>query len=566
MSRVPTAAETQLTEQMLVEAAGETVAGRGEGYVRYVRGLRVVGTTVHATIQARNVYLVELDWKGGELDGACTCPNAARGAFCKHQVAVGYCVIDRTPRTHDAADVEAGPSKDPVAVLLDALPPESLRDLVAELMERDPAVFRLVELRAASCSGDPALLAEQLVETVNDTLSGRGFVDYRRSFEVAREAEDLLDQLERQLESGPADAVRPALLRATTRLQKLTLNADDSGGVIGSACQRALDLYARSCREGTPDGPKLARWLVKFRDESPGWPHAELADFVGAFDQKALTAYRRAVQRLYEKYDGEDRWQRVEVDRMRLELADHDGDVDQAVQILNAGESPSYGAIVERLRRAGRHDEAVSWIDRAVAEKRVSGHGGGNDFWLAPDDVARTYLALGRVDEAVRAMRGEFLRAPSAATFKALVDFAAPLDRGDSERQWALDQARERATEPFGSGGVLVEIALREGDLDTAWQAARDYGPGHLWQPLSDASASTYPREAADLYLPGLQEDLRFADTQKYAGIAQRLARMRDLYHAAGDVEDFAELISEVRETYGRRPSLMAALDRRQLP
>ena len=42
------------------------------------------------------------------------------------------------------------------------------------------------------------------------------------------------------------------------------------------------------------------RWPVKFRDESPGWPDVELADFVEAFDEKAVAAYRKGVASLVE--------------------------------------------------------------------------------------------------------------------------------------------------------------------------------------------------------------------------------------------------------------------------
>jgi hypothetical protein len=38
------------------------------------------------------------------------------------------------------------------------------------------------------------------------------------------------------------------------------------------------------------------------------------------------------------------------------------------------------------------------------------------------------------------------------------------------------------------------------------------------------------------------------------------------LYAAAGDAEEFDAEIRELRGTYGRRPSLMAALDRAGLP
>jgi uncharacterized Zn finger protein len=58
--------------------------------------MRVAGTTATATIQARNVYLVELHWPDGTIDGSCTCPHFADGFFCKHLVALGLCVIDES--------------------------------------------------------------------------------------------------------------------------------------------------------------------------------------------------------------------------------------------------------------------------------------------------------------------------------------------------------------------------------------------------------------------------------------------------------------------------------------
>jgi len=540
---------------MVRRAAGTTIAGRGEGYVQYVRGFRVVGERAHASIQARNVYLVEVEWTDGRLAGSCTCPHAASGEFCKHQAAVAYVAADR-----------ATPPEEERVHALDSLPPAAQRELLAELMAKDPAVERRVELAVAALAGDHEDVAHQLVDLVTETLRSRGFVDYRRSFDVARDAQDLLDQLEGHLSTTGADAVRPALLRATTRLQKITLRGDDSGGVIGDASQRALDLYARSCREGRPERVKLARWLAKFRDESPGWPQAELSEFVEAFDDKAMKAYRAAVNKLAERRAGEERWKRSEVDLMRLELADHDGDVDAAIAILSQDERPLYGAIVERLVEAGRDDDVMTWIDKAVAADGVSGHGGGNDHWLAPDMVAEWYLDAGREDDAVAVLRKEFRRQAGAATLRLLVDFASTIGRGDEERAWALDAARELAAARFGSGPALIEIALHEKDLDAAWAAAKEFGPGYNWQPLADMSAATRPREAADLYKPGLVEDLRYPDTKKYAGIASRLARMHELYDAAGDADEFAGLMSELRESYGRRPSLMAALDREDLP
>jgi len=48
-----------LSETALLTAGGDRVYGRGEDYVRYVRGLCITAD------QAKQVYSVELDWSGG---------------------------------------------------------------------------------------------------------------------------------------------------------------------------------------------------------------------------------------------------------------------------------------------------------------------------------------------------------------------------------------------------------------------------------------------------------------------------------------------------------------------
>ncbi|MED5812876.1 SWIM zinc finger family protein [Mycolicibacterium sp. 050232] len=83
-----------LSESLLLNAAGDLVYARGEDYVRYVRGLRITEFKAYASIQAKRVYTVELDWSGLIPDGFCSCPHYADGNFCKHLVAIGLAAID----------------------------------------------------------------------------------------------------------------------------------------------------------------------------------------------------------------------------------------------------------------------------------------------------------------------------------------------------------------------------------------------------------------------------------------------------------------------------------------
>ena len=551
----------ELTERLLLGEAGDLSFERGQDYVKYVVGLRVTGKRAHASIQAKRVYQCELDWGGKDIRCLCTCPFFDQGFFCKHLVAVGLAAIDAG---HGSAGRSEGTGPDS-AELVAVLDESEVRAVLVELVDRDAGVRRVVELRAAARTGDVSALADELEGMVKKALAVRGHVDYRRSFGVARDAEQLLDELETYLDAGSADAVAPALLRATTRLRKVVLQADDSSGLLGNAGQRAAELYARACREGAPDAKKLARWLVQFRDSSPGWPQLELADFVEAFDGAAMEAYRRGVAKLDEAYADREHYKRFEVDCMLLELADHDGDIDRAVELLTTRDHPQYGAVIDRLRAVGRDEEAIEWMDRAVAAGRVSGRMGGDEVWLDPVAVADTYRSLGRDADGTAVLREEFARRPELATFRRLVAYAGQIGHEEAERSWALAKALDLAAAPYGDGALLIEIALSDGDLETAWSAARDLGPGRQWRSLADASRDFAPREAAELYRDDVGKDLKYADTQKYASIAERLAAMRDLYQRAGAEADFADYLAELRETYRRRTSFISALDRRRL-
>lgn len=542
-----------LSERALLEVAGDRSYARGEDYVRYVRGLRINAEKAYASVQAKRVYTVELDWSDPQPDGFCTCPHAGDGHFCKHLVAVGLAVID-SGAVDDATGVESA-----LEATVQSMDVDELREVVMTLARRDGEVRRMLKVRATAASGDDTTAKDEFEAYVRNAFEFRGFVDYRESYAVAQDASQVLDELETHLNAGSAEIVRPALLCALTLLRTITENADDSSGAIGGECERAAELFAQACRLGEPDPSELARWLATFRATSPGWPTLVLTDFVDAFDDHALKVYRAAVADVDRQHAGLDHWSRFEVDTMLLELADHDGDVDRSIELLNEREHPQYGAIIARLREAGRDDEVVSWIDRAVSEGRISGQGGGNDYWLSPSAVAETYRGLGRIDDAIAVLRNDFVRRPTVHAFRSLLDFAATIDRADTERAWALDHARELAC-GSGSGSVLVQLALSEGDVEAAWEAAESYGPGWAWQELATQGAKDRPVAAADLYRPQLDIDLRHPNTKLYPGIAATLATMARLYEKAGRSGDFALYIAKIRQDYGRRPSLMKAL------
>lgn len=182
---------------------------------------------------------------------------------------------------------------------------------------------------------------------------------------------------------------------------------------------------------------------------------------------------------------------------MLLELADHDGDVERAIEVLCQGYGVSYGGVVERLVSAGGDSAAIEWTDRAVADCRIAADDG-NEFWLGAAQVARRFAGVGRVDDGMAVLRRAFRTRAGRATFDRLESFADSFGRAEQERAWAIDETRRQAAMSGGSGAALIDIALGEDDLDLAWQAAHEFGAGGQWQRLAEASRDTRPLDAAE--------------------------------------------------------------------
>lgn len=183
---------------------------------------------------------------------------------------------------------------------------------------------------------------------------------------------------------------------------------------------------------------------------------------------------------------------------------------------------------------------------------------------IVPSLVAEMYLAAGRAGDAIDVLTRVFQRRFDVASYRLLLETAAAAGREDDVRA----HARKLASASAGAraDGRLVKLLLADEDLDAAWEVADDYGPGNAWRELAQASEEEAPVRSADLYRPALADALQVADTKRYPMIAQMLATRHRLYHAAGLGAEIDAEIRGVRAAYRRRTSLMAAMDKANLP
>ena len=453
-----------------------------------------------------------------------------------------------------------------ISAYLDGLDASQLRSLVRELAEADQAARQVLDLRAASEAGEPEDIGREFRATAHDVFADFDFLENGNPYGMLAEANRFLDEMERHLDSGTPDTVAPALLAAIDEMRRLTKQDENSGEVLEDICERTVSLYAWACQEGNPDRDQLARWLVNVQSTRPGWPELTIGHFAEALGDEGMVTYRAKVRAVEEEHRRSQGLGDDEVDRMVLELADHDRDLVAAIRVLAQGRSPRYAEIISRLRKANRGEEVLDWIDRAVAKGRVT-HAvadRNNPYWLVAIDVAQAYDKAKRTDDAINVLRGSILSSPGPASLKTLLDFAQEHGVAEAERRWAITQLRSQAASS-GSGSALVRVALSDGDVEAAWQAAEEFGVGDAWQELANASRFSHPRAAADLYEVQVREDLRHANTRVYPEVANKLGVMRGFYSSAGQDAEFQELIGDIRRTHKRRSSLMKALDQARL-
>jgi uncharacterized Zn finger protein len=159
----------QTTPRFDIEAlrriAGETVFARGEDYCRddHVVIISIEPERVLAQVTGTEDYRTELTGRCKKIGGTCSCPAFEEWGFCKHMVAVAL--------TANALGSEA--EADGAGVLarirdhLRTKGIDALVDMVVEMAERDPALFRRLDLAAAAVRSDDKALEARLRKAID---------------------------------------------------------------------------------------------------------------------------------------------------------------------------------------------------------------------------------------------------------------------------------------------------------------------------------------------------------------------------------------------------------------
>lgn len=544
--------------------ADERSFERGERYFAtgQVRRVTVAGATVTATVDGTRTYRVRLDVTPNGLRGRCSCPYGADGVFCKHCVATSLAWLDQggevgVPRPKPLSDKR-------LRLFLRGCDQEWLIDQLMTAANSD----RLLRARLAVAAGQRDAFDDWDVrDRLERAIDIPDFVDYAGAYGYFVHVGAALDEVERLVGAGFADAAITLAEYALELLESSAERVDDSDGELSEAIARVEEIHLAACEAGSPDPVELAERLVTravssdcevFLDVLPAYE-----EVLGA---AGLARYRELVEQVWRKLPpkkpNDYSSRRFVISHLRENLAESSGGADGLIEVLARNVTSAYDVlrIAERLCADGRDDEALTWLERGLSDFEP-------DFRLR-DLAAEIHVRAGRLDRAGEMLWANFTDRPSLETFRALREATAGDFPQWRDRALAILADAPPATGSWSPGrSALVEILLDENEIEAAWQAAVDGGCSDgLWLRLARARAANHPADAIPILLRAADQAIERRNRDSYQAAVQLLAEAGVLFSRCGRDDDFSEHMAAVRHAHRTKWALRQELDGAHLP
>ncbi len=558
------------TEADLREVAGQRSFERGQGYVRAVRDLTVLGNRITASVLGTDEYLVVLTIGAhAKVSGVCDCPWSQEGYFCKHCVAVGLAFL-ATGQPAGQAEPDAGSASAPTSAgrvpkqrtgertseavrttglqkWLNSLSRDELLAFVLEQAVEDADLRQRLELRAASDTADYEIIFDRLDDLLDPGGFGEyGYIEAGESRRYARRVDEAVGVVAHLIELGqdegdqdegdqrdPEAAVAVAEF-AIDLVSEACRHAVDPGGQIWAAAARLMDQHHAACVAEPPDPMELAAFLVSRVVSGDDLPPIQVTAYRDPLGVTGVGFLKDLLTAALEPEPSSPGPSSPAALRALEDLLREVGDTDALIDLISA--SLSGGGLDElriavELESAGRAGEALTWAERGLRASES------RDQKIA-DFVVGRYLAEGRADDALAVRRDAFAAVRDLAAFQRLRAAAEHSGAWPVTREWALDllRADDEAARSGHRGvvlpahSILVDVLIAEGELDAAWDAATGRASEEQWLTLADLITPARPADALEVYLRLIQPLKQMTGDKAYLRMARLLLGARECH------------------------------------
>jgi uncharacterized Zn finger protein len=534
---------------------GDKAFARGEAYWRdgLVTIIDMNAARVRAQVSGTENYRTTVTGRGADIGGDCSCPAFSDFGPCKHIAATALAA-------NDGAVHGGGGALARIRAHLETMDSAALVDILVDLAERDPAIFRRFDLAASASSDDDGTLEARLKKAIESATRTGRFIDYRAAGGWAAEVDSALDALETISQGRTAPIAMRLALHAIARIEKAIGHMDDSDGHCAHLMARAADIHLGACRNARPDGAELARTLyTREMEEDYDTFSGAAATYADVLGKEGLAEYRGLAEAALRKLPPRGRKKGYDPERSRLFqimdfFAERDGDIDARIALREADQSSPFDVLrlAEFCLDHGREDEALRRAE--------------DGLWLFEDDqpderlyhfVARLLCKKGRKEEAVAHLMRAFDKTPSLTLHESLKSVGgaeaseAAIARLRSMIAASLPTARDMRSD------LLIEVLMAEKRHEEAWAVLRERGAGpRLALRLAEKSERTHTPEVIAVYRRHVESLVRMGGNRSYEEAASYIVRVRDLQTAAAH----AAYVDDLRTRHKAKRNFMKLL------
>jgi len=539
----------------LRELAGDKVFARGEAYFRagQVEILAIEPDRVLALVAGTEDYRITLTGTGTKIGGECSCPAFDNWGFCKHMAATG--LVANEVGDGDGVVAEGGGALARIRDYLKTRDIDALAGMIVALAERDPALFRRLDMAAAATLdvGDETLEI-RFRNAFDGAVRTRGFVDYYQASGWAAGVAMALDAIADLIPGGHGELGRKLTEHAIVRIERAIENIDDSDGHCTVLLNQAQDIHLAACRAAMPDPIKLARDLYECEmgGEYDTFSNAATlySDVLG---DDGLAEYRRLAIASWEKLPpraggGRERGEYfsgyIRLASILDFFAERDGDVEAriALRAKDLASPWNYLQLAEFCLSQSREEDALRYAE--------------DGLWVfedaRPDErlvffAVELMLKAGRKKDAKAHLGQAFERQPSLELYRRLRKVG-----GKAAGERAVAFLRKRLTKEFSttrySPDLLIHVLMEEKMFAAAWTAVREHGASiGLRESLARASEATHPGDALTVYGERVEELVRLGGNPGYEEACALVVRMGELRGASEQTAYVADLKTRFR-------------------
>lgn len=354
------------------------------------------------------------------------------------------------------------------------------------------------------------------------------------------------------------------ITKAIRSALKVIARADDSSGIIGTACAELLELHPRAAERADVPQLKLADWVfnLPFTDELQIFETDPVA-YAPALGSTGMERFKQHVEVLRAEVAKEEpgpyglrshKAHVLEWFDKRLAVFDKDPEAIIRTHLRDGNVAGWYVDVSEAFEEIGDIPRTVEWAKQAVLFNYGHQSRDAATRW-------RRLLIEHLPEEHDDAIRTIFERWPSAVS-------AAGLHRVDGDE--VLGRIHETLEEKNSSELVRFQWKTLK-NVQLAWETATRLLPEDdcIWAELAEAYTPIDPVAALRVRSRVVSDALIETDRRKYRPAAREFVKLRKEARATGNAEAIAlvdSVIGRMRELYPRRPRLMAEFDQAGLP